>query len=169
MLRTNNTLTVLDISNNPLSSRGVTCIVKALQLNKTLRTILLAMTECGNEDVAAIADMLHINETLTKLYLHNEVDDRELNNKIGKDGAVALADALKVNKSLKELHLSNNDITNESLGCFIKALEENTTLDKLCIKYPGDGLRRHKNDEPLKKKHRATGRITWDCDYFLNF
>ena len=105
------------------------------------------------------------NETLTQLSLHNQVGyDEHLHNKIGKDGADALADALKVNKSLKELHLSNNDITNEGLDCLIKALEENTTLDKLCIKYPGDGSRRHKSDEPLKKKRRAKGRITWDCD-----
>ena len=87
-----------------------------------------------------------------------------LHNKIGKNGAFALAHALKVNKSLKELHLSNNDITNEGLDCLIEALEENTTLDILCINYPGDGSRRHKSDEPLKKKRRPKGRITWDCD-----
>ena len=167
MLRTNNTLTELDISINPLSSRGVTSIAKALKLNKTLRFIYLEMTECGIDGVVDIADMLHSNQTLTKLYLNNEVGYNELNNKIGKDGAVALADALKVNKSLKELHLSNNDITNEGLGCLIKALEENTTLDKLCIKYPGDGSRRNKNDEPMKKKRGAEGRITWDC-YCVN-
>ena len=91
--------------------------------------------------------------------LSNEDVYDELNNKIGKDGAVALAAALKVNNSLKELHLSNNDITNEGLGCLIKALEENTTLDKLCIKYPDDDSRRHKNDEPLKKKCSAKARI----------
>ena len=163
MLRSNNTLTELDISYNPLSSRGVISIAKALKLNKTLKIIYLYTNECGDDEVVAIADMLHSNQTLTKLHLHNEVRYSELNNKIGKDGAVALAAALKVNKSLKQLHLRNNDITNEGLGCLIKALEENTTLDKLCIKYPGDGSRRHKNDEPLKKKHRAEGRITWDC------
>ena len=79
MLRTNNTLTELDISYNPLSSRGVTPIAKALKLNKTLKMIFLDTTECGN-DVVAIADMLHSNQTLTKLYLHNEVGYNELNN-----------------------------------------------------------------------------------------
>ena len=164
MLRTNNTLTRLEISNNPLSTRGVTSIAEELQLNKTLQIIFLDSTECGNDGVVAIADMLRINQTLTKLDLHNEVGYNELNNKIGKDGAVALAAALKVNKSLKELHLRNNDITNDGLDCLIKALEENTTLDKLCIKYPGDDSRRYKNDEPLKKKRRAEERIAWDCD-----
>ena len=163
MLQTNNTLTKLVISHNSLRSRGVTSIAKALKLNKTLKIIFLAMTECGIDGVVDIADMLHSNQTLTKLDLHNNEAYGELNNKIGKDGAVALAAALKVNKSLKELHLSNNDITNDGLDCLLKALEENTTLDKLCIKYPGDGSRRHKNDEPLKKKRRAEGRITWNC------
>ena len=172
MLSTNNTLTELDISVNPLSSRGFTCIAKALKLNKTLKHLNLNKTKC-DEGAVAISDMLRSNETLTVLYLQNDSDYLIVSmkymlmaNKIGKDGAVALAAALKVNKSLKKLHLSNNDITNEGLGCLKKALEENTTLDKLCIKYPGDGLRRHKNDEPLKKKRRAEERITWDCDCY---
>ena len=59
MLRTNNTLTELDISYNPLSSRGVTSIAEELQLNKTLQIIFLDSTECGNDRVVAIADMLH--------------------------------------------------------------------------------------------------------------
>ena len=164
MLRTNSTLTELVISDNPLSSRGITSIAEALKLNKTLKIIFLDTTKCGNDGVVDIADMLHSNQSLIKLHLQSERHYHELNNKIGKDGAVALAAALKVNKSLKQLHLSNNDITNEGLGCLIKALEENTTLDKLCIKYPDDDSRRHKNDEPLKKKRRTKGRITWNCD-----
>ena len=166
MLRTNNTLTELNILQNTLSCRGVICIAKSLKLNKTLKTLYLGMTECGNEGAIAIADMLYSNETLTKLYLQNEPfnSDIQLDNKFGKNGAVALAAALKVNKALKELHLRNNDITNEGRDCLIKALHVNTTLDKLCIKYPGDGSRRHKNGEPLKKKRRATGRIKWECD-----
>ena len=59
MLRTNNTWTELHILFNPLSSRGVTSIAKALKLNNTLKIIILCNTECGNDRVVAIADMLH--------------------------------------------------------------------------------------------------------------
>ena len=170
MLRTNNTLTKLFMSHNPLGYRGVTGVAEALKFNKTLECLHLTSTDCGNEGAVAIADMLYSNETLTKMYLDNfSKTDEHLYNKIGKDGAVAIADALHVNKSLKELHLSNNDITNKGLDCLIKALQENTTLDKFCIKFPGDDSRRHKNDEPLKRKRRAEERITWDCDCFVKF
>lgn len=161
MLCTNNTLTTLDISYNPLDSKGVTYVAEALKPNRTLNSLDLREADCSNEGAAAIADMLRSNQTLTKLLISNyHMESKQHANKVDKDGAVALADALRVdNSALKELHLSNNDITDEGLKYFAEALLVNTVLDKLCIKYPGDGL--------IALDHatraRVESRITWDC------
>ena len=122
MLRTNNTLKSLEMSLNPLASKGVTSIAEALKSSRTLNHLDLRNTDCGNEGVAALADMLRSNETLTELLISNVVRHytcvyEATHNKLGKDGAVALADALRVNNSLKELHLCNNDITDEGFRC----------------------------------------------------
>ena len=81
-------------------------------------------------------------------------------NQVGKVGAVALADALRVNNSLHELHLGNNDITDEGFKYLAEALLENTALEELCVKYPGDGLAALDQDT----RKRVEKRIIWDCD-----
>ena len=160
MLRTNNTLTTLDISHNPLGSKGVTYVSEALKSNRTLNSLNLKETDCSNEGAEATADMLRSNQTLTKLFLSNyPLQSKEHGNKVDKDGAVALAGALQINNSLKELHLSNNDITDEGMKYLAEGLLVNTALEKLCIKYSGDGLSALDQD----MRERVENRITWDC------
>ena len=160
MLRSNNTLTTLDISFNPLGSKGITYVAEALKSNRMLNSLNLKEADCSNEGATAIADMLRSNQTLMKLFLSNySIQSKQHGNKVGKDGAVALAGALRINNSLKELHLSNNDITDEGMKCLAEGLLVNTALEKLCIKYPGDGL--SALDKDLRE--RVENRITWDC------
>ena len=163
MLRSNNTLLILDIAENPLGCKGVTYIAKALKSNKMLHHLHLTLTGCSDEGTVALADMLCSNEALLELFICSSyyIDEEYsiTNNKVGKDGADALAVALKVNNSLKELHLSNNDITDEGFKCLAEALLENTALEILCVKYQGDGLAAL--DQDTRKK--VEERITWDC------
>ena len=159
MLRSNNTLLQLHITLNPLGSKGVTHIAKALKSNKMLHHLELYNTDCSDEGAVALADMLRRNETLLELWISN-LDETESINKVGKVGAVALAGALRVNNSLKYLHLRNNDITDEGFKCLAEALLENTALEELCVKYPGDGLAALDQDT----RERVEERITWDCD-----
>ena len=65
-----------------------------------------------------------------------------------------------MNNALKELHLGNNDITDEGFKCLAGALLQNTALEELCVKYPGDGLAAL--DQDTRKKVELE-RITWDC------
>ena len=157
MLRSNNTLLQLAIDFNPLGCKGVTYIAKALKSNRTLNHLDLKRTDCSDKGAVALADMLHSNETLVKLFICNCNGTTEWINKVGEDGAVALADALRVNNSLKELHLSNNDITDEGLKYLAQVLLENTALEKLCVKYQGDGL------AALDQTITIEETITWNC------
>ena len=100
--------------------------------------------------------MLRSNETLLELFITNYNDIFEWINKVG---AVALAGALRVNNSLKELHLSNNHITDEGFKCLAEALLENTALEKLCVKYPGDSLAAFDQHTRKILEERTTG----DC------
>ena len=157
MLRSNNTLLELAIDFNPLGCKGVTHIAEALKSNRTLNHLDLKRTDCSDKGAVALADMLHSNETLVKLFICNCNGTTEWINKVGEDGAVALADALRVNNSLKELHLSNNDITDEGLKYLAQVLLENTALEKLCVKYQGDGL------AALDQTITIEETITWNC------
>ena len=161
MLRTNNTLKKLEMSYSSLGCKGVTYIANALKSNRTLNSLCLTSTGCGDEGTAALADMLCCNETLTELFISNFNDVEEDHSSYNKvdDAAVALADALRDNNSLKELHLSNNDITDKGFKCLAKALLKNTALERLCVKYPGDGLAALDQDT----RKRVEERITWDC------
>ena len=159
MLRSNNTLLYLGISENPLGCKGVTYIANALESNKMLNCLELNKTHFSDKGAAALADMLSSNETLADLIISNFNETFRWINKVGKVGAVALARALRVNNSLKELHLRNNDITDEGLKNLAEALLENTALEILCVKYPGDGLAALDQH----KRKRVKKRITWDC------
>ena len=160
MLRSNNTLQELDIGSNPLGFKGMTKIANALKSNRTLNHLHLHDTGCSDKGAAAIADMLCNNQTLKLLLMYNIQDHRlKYINKVGKDGAVALAGALRVNNSLKELHLRKNNITDEGFKCLAEALLENTALDILCVKYPGEGLAALDQDT----RERLEERIIWDC------
>ena len=141
LLRTTNTLKILEMSNSSLGSKGVTYIADALKSNRTLYYLCLTSTACGDKGVVSLANMLCCNETLTTLTLSNFDDVKEGNsnyNEVGDDGAVALADALQVNNSLKLLHFRDNGITNKGFKYFGKALLKNTNLEELCVNRPGD-------------------------------
>ena len=160
MLCGNNTLLKLDITVNPLGCKGVTYIAKELKSNRMLNRLDLTDTNCSDEGAVALADMLCGNEVLTELLIPSSFYTETVwINKVGKAGAVALARALRVNNALKELHLGNNDITDEGFKCLAGALLQNTALEELCVKYPGNGLAAL--DQDTRKK--VEERITWDC------
>ena len=148
MLHSNNTLQYLDISENPLGCKGVTYIAKALESNRTLNYLCIAETDCSDNKTSRVLEVCNLRLPFLPRI-----------NKVGKDGAVALAGALRVNNSLKELHLRDNDITDEGFKCLAEALLENTALEELCVKYPGDGLAALDQDT----RERVEERITWDC------
>ena len=100
-LRTNNTLKNLVISNNineVLGQKGLQIIFDALKQNKTLK--FLDVSGCGMTDtgVASLADALHTNNTLQRLYIHR-------NGAITENGLTCLVEAVARHLRLKILRI----------------------------------------------------------------
>ena len=118
LLKTNKTLTHLDLTHNELGYVPVELLAGALEKNTTLTVLNLADNELAIADSLAAA--LGKNATLTSLDLsHNHLSDAEV---------YSLAAALETNRTLKYLNLSENSLGRggtESLSLLFKtALKE---------------------------------------------
>jgi len=94
-------------------------------LSTEVVTLSLQIVFLGDEDAAAIADILKVNGVLTELKL--------CNNKIGNTGAASIAEALKVNGTLKALDLMSNKIGAAGTAAIAEALKVNTKLQSLVL------------------------------------
>ena len=83
-LRTNNTLTTLNLGSTQVSDPGATAIGNALQTNSTLTTLNLRGTRVSDRGATAIANALQTNNTLTTLYLECTQVSYGLQNQINK-------------------------------------------------------------------------------------
>lgn len=72
-LRTNSTLTYLNLGMNKIGNEGAKEIATALKSNATLQTLSLARNSVAIEGATAIATALETNCTLSNLYLDNNV------------------------------------------------------------------------------------------------
>ncbi|KAF9432437.1 hypothetical protein BGZ76_010812 [Entomortierella beljakovae] len=122
-LKTNTTLTHLDLRHNKIGNEGALALLEALKTNTTLTTLNLSDNSIGEGGALALSIALMINTTLTTLDLRN--------NTIGNEGALALSDALKANTTLTNLNLSSNLIGNKGAQALSEALQINTTLTTL--------------------------------------
>jgi Ran GTPase-activating protein (RanGAP) involved in mRNA processing and transport len=113
-LKTDKTLTKLDLSNKRLSDRDTQALMKALSENHTLTSLNVGRNQIGAIGAKALSE----NHTLTSL----DVDD----NQIGAIGVKALSE----NHTLASLNVSDNQIGDEGA----KALSENHTLTSLDIR-----------------------------------
>ncbi|KAF8971967.1 hypothetical protein BGZ46_010199 [Entomortierella lignicola] len=122
-LKTNITLTNLDLSGNSIGKDGALALSEALKINTTLTTLDLQDNWIEEEGDLALSEALKANTTLTTLDLRN--------NWIEKEGALALSEALKTNTNLTTLDLQNNWFGNEGDLALSEALKANTTLTAL--------------------------------------
>ena len=118
VLKTNNTLKMLNLDRNLLSD--VQNIGEALKTNSTLTWLDLNVNYIT--DVQSIGEGLKRNSTLTYLELgSNNITD-----------VSSIGEALKTNNTLKTLYLYNNNITdNSGIQIIIDALKINNTLTEL--------------------------------------
>jgi len=124
-LRTNSTLTTLNLKENKIGDAGAQALSEALETNKTMTTLDLSDNEIGDAGAQALSDALMTNNILTLLGLKK--------NKIGDAGAQALSEALKTNKTLTKLDLQDNSIWFKGLVAFSEALQTNVTLVTLTM------------------------------------
>ena len=123
-LRTNRTVTTLDLSDCHIGDQGLRYICDALEVNKTLHTLLLglnpAIMHIGAKN---LAEALKRNKSLRSVSLYRCT--------IGDEGAAHLSEAIRLNTTLESLSLFNNDIGDEGGQRLVNALERNDTLQKL--------------------------------------
>ena len=125
VLKTNTTLTNLDLSHNNLGPAGAQSFATALKANTTLTNLFLSDNNIGPAGAESLATALKTNTTLTDLSLF-------LNN-IGPAGAESLATALKTNTTLTSLDLFCNNIGPAGAESLATALKANTTLTNLVL------------------------------------
>jgi len=111
MLRTNRSITKVDISSNDIHDKGISALGEMLKTNSTLKELNLASNFCRGE-TKDIAAGLAVNRGLTKLNLNvSQIDDA---------GARALQVALEQNKTLRELSGFNNVVIDKELRKWLK-------------------------------------------------
>ncbi|KAG0374146.1 hypothetical protein BGX24_010795, partial [Mortierella sp. AD032] len=133
-VKTNSTLTTLDLYGNSIRAHGAVALSKALTTNSTLATLNLNSNAIGDNGAVALSEALKINSTLTTLHLKF--------NSIGEKGAVALSEALKSNSTLTTLDLHFNFIGKNGAAALSEAFKTNsclTTLDLSGIKIENHG------------------------------
>ena len=125
-LKTNTTLTEINLNNNNIEDEGVKVIAEMLKNNNTLRILILEDNEFGVEGAKAIAEALKENRSLIKLNIQQNLT-------LGNEGIKLLADALKTNTTLKEINLRSTGFDNEGAIFLVEALKINKTLRSLYI------------------------------------
>ena len=125
LLKINESLIELNISNNKITGNGAKEIATAIGANETLKKLNLSCNELHDEGVAFISDGLKINVSLQELNMSK--------NKITNEGTKYLAEAIQVNTTLEKLDLSNNAISNDGAAAISDSLQFNISLQKLSM------------------------------------
>ena len=124
-LMVNRGVKIVYLGDNMIGPEGAVALAETLKVNKTLTMIDLEECGIGSEDAVALADGIKFNGTLTAINLYG--------NEIESDGAVALAEALKSNRKLENVNLEGNQIGSQGAVALAEALKVNKTLRKLFI------------------------------------
>ena len=157
LLKFNDTITLLDISNNDFSVYGLKEILDVLKDNTTITSLNISNCKHAIEDanISALRDILKENKIITTLDISNNnfsvsglkeiLDVLKDNTKItslnisnckhaNKDAAIsALRGILKENKIITSLNIGNNNFGYEEALYFSEELRNNNTLISLNI------------------------------------
>ncbi len=119
-LAKNRTIKTLDLFLTVCGDMGAKAVAAILEANSTIQIIKLSKNDIGGEGAKVIAGVLKHNKTVTHIDLSN--------NRIGTEGAKAIANTLKENTSLESINLGGNNIRNNGAKAIGKALKKNTSL-----------------------------------------
>ncbi|CAF4907488.1 unnamed protein product, partial [Rotaria sp. Silwood1] len=101
-IRTDSTLTKLDLKNEGIGPAGVQQISDAIINNTTVTELILDCNPISSAGASYIADFLRMNTTLKVLHIDPY--------SIGRSGMIKIIDALKQNTTLRSLTLGENEI-----------------------------------------------------------
>ncbi|MFY9590228.1 hypothetical protein [Rickettsia endosymbiont of Halotydeus destructor] len=121
-LKTNTTLTELNLSYNKIGDEGAIAIGDGFN-DMALTSLNLENNYIGDEGAIAIGRGLKNNTILTSLNLHY--------NQIGYEGAIAIGEGLKSNMALNSLNLWYNEIEEEGAIAIIERIKNNMALTSL--------------------------------------
>lgn len=121
--QTENSLAVLDMSNNPLQDAGIAFIAKALPKNKKLFELHLNAVELTPNGLHEIIRMICLNEMLRVLWLKkNAIDD---------EGLFSFLEGLKFNHVLTQIYLNDNQLTEECIAHVTNMMDNNQISRRL--------------------------------------
>ena len=124
-LKSNSTLTTLNLDKNEIGDEGACALSDSLKSNSTLTTLELSENSIGPQGASLLSDYLKSNSTLTSLDLSY--------NTIGTSGAYSLSDSLKSNSTLTTLTLCElSPLTSLGLDCHLNILGELAINKGLC-------------------------------------
>eukprot|EP01125_Pyxidicula_operculata_P018083 TRINITY_DN63_c0_g2_i3.p1 TRINITY_DN63_c0_g2~~TRINITY_DN63_c0_g2_i3.p1 ORF type:complete len:938 (-),score=212.57 TRINITY_DN63_c0_g2_i3:267-3080(-) len=114
-IRSNPSLTTLDLFACGINSDGITVLADALTSNKNLKDLLLSRNKLSDYGASRLFKALETNNSLTKLILdYTFLSDTAIS---------SLTGTLKMNTTLKEITLSNNrEITEKGGDIILNAL-----------------------------------------------
>ena len=128
-LKINDTLCVLNLSSNHITSEGAEMLMNAVAFNSRLQNLDISCNQISDRGALAVVYCLEVNRTLCKLDISKNI--------ITDEGGKNIAIAITVNKTLKELNISKNAITDEGAKSFANAIRVNKTLQILNISKTG--------------------------------
>jgi len=144
-LTENTSLTSLDLSSNEIESIGGVALAQSLRINFGLTALDLSGNQIVSNGGMALAQALRLNKRLKIIDLNG--------NGIGTEGGIALAKALGMNSVVTSLGLGGNSIGPEAGVVLTRALERNTTLTTLRLNDNGIGADANfYNDTPTKTR-----------------
>ncbi|KAF9944994.1 hypothetical protein BGZ72_001783, partial [Mortierella alpina] len=153
-LRTNATLTILDLRGNSIGDNGALALSEALKINSTLTTLDLWNNSIGDNGAQALSEALKTNSTLTTLDLrgnsiwfkgllafseafktNSTMTTLDLRSNLFKDNiAMTLSETFKTNSILTTLDLQNNSIGDNGAQALSEGLKINSTLTTLDLR-----------------------------------
>jgi len=135
-LKSNRSLSKLDLSGNAFGPAGVAALAGALKVNVALTDLNLG--RCYLTDIKELADALKSNHFLSTLALER--------NKFGSAGGAALADALKTNATLEQVGI---------YGCEVETTTERQINEKLAHNKSLKAQKKQNNDKEKDSKTAA--------------
>ena len=115
MLTTNNTLSVMDISDNAIGVSGADKIGKMLYHNKSITSVDLGSNNIGDEGVEKLVEHLKSNKTIKHLGLWG--------NNITSNGANHLSKLFSLNHTtVNSIELSNNPLEDEGVDLILQSI-----------------------------------------------
>jgi Ran GTPase-activating protein (RanGAP) involved in mRNA processing and transport len=124
-------LTMLDLRDNFIGSKGVKLLADGLARNTVLQGLDLGENEFCPVGIGSLVNGLKNNSTLHTLKLWGTIE--KLNPAEGEKAAALLADLVRSSSSLTSMNIGTNNLKSVGAGLLADALRTNTTLAELNV------------------------------------